>query len=62
MLIDTVTVTALLKVSKVTYGERWYNIADSREYKDQKLAIGGNNIFEPFCKAGGIYLIVPELK
>ena len=62
MLIDTVTVEALLKSSKVTYGERWYNIADSLEYKEQKLSIGGKPIFEPFYKAGGIYLIVPELK
>ena len=62
MLIDTVTVAALLKGSKVVYGERLYNIADSMEYKDQKLAVGGTNIFEPFQKAGGIYLIVPEIK
>jgi len=62
MLIDTVTVEALLRSSKVTYGERWYNIADSMEYKEQKLAIGGKPIFEPFYKAGGICLIVPELK
>ena len=62
MLIDTVTITALLKRSKATYGERWYNIADSMAYTDQKLAIGGNSIFEPFIKVGGIYLIVPVIK
>jgi len=61
MLIDTVTVTALLKGNKIHYGNM-YNIVDSMEYKDQKLAINGKSLFEPFQKAGGIYLIVPELK
>ena len=62
MLIDTVTVKALLKSSEATYGERWFSIVDSMEYNDQNLAIGGKSIFEPFIKAGGIYLIVPDIK
>ena len=60
MFIDTVTVTALLKSSKATYGEM-YNIVDSIEYTNQKLAKCGVSVFEPIYKAGGIYLIVPEL-
>ena len=60
MLINPITVTALLKVNKDLYG-KMYNIADIMEYKDQKLAANGKSLFEPFQKAGGIYLIVPEL-
>ena len=61
MLIDTITVTALLKGNEIFYGNI-HNIVDSMEYKDQKLSINGKSLFEPFQKAGGIYLIVPELK
>ena len=73
MLIDTVTVKALLKSSKVTYGEM-YNVVDSIEYKDQELyrlwkdhthpitldSFHEVPAFRPIFEAGGIYIIVPE--
>ena len=61
MVIDTVTITGILKGNKVING-KMYNIVDSIMQKDQNLVINGKSLFEPFQKAGGIYLIVHELK